>query len=206
LPFVDIVARAARIAAALQAEGWCHQPDFLPAELVAALRTDAQAQRNRFAPAAVGRGGERQRLSEQRNDSTLWLTGEGAAQRDFLARLDCVRQTLNSELFLGLMDYEAHYAHYAAGQFYRRHLDAFRQREANGLPQRIVSSVFYLNEAWRPGDGGELVVWRDAIELARIAPLGGSAVFFLSAEFPHEVLPARADRFSIAGWFRNRGR
>lgn len=208
------------IVAALQSAGWCHCPAFLAPELVDGLRTDLLAQRDRFAAASVGRANARQQLLEQRNDSTLWLSGAGAAQREFLAQLDNLRQQLNRQLFLGLADYEAHYAHYAAGQFYRRHVDAFRQgderqREAGAAPQRIVSSVFYLNDNWQVGDGGELVLWRDQgrkQERGReqgqgplqIAPLSGSAVFFLSAEFPHEVLPAARDRYSIAGWFRNR--
>lgn len=202
---MDSFAHTDTIAAALSARGWCHLPAFLAPDLVAALRADLLEQREHFAPAAVGRAAERQQLPQQRSDSTLWLSGDSAAQREFLAVLDGVRQALNRQLFLGLMDYEAHYAHYAAGQFYSRHYDAFRERSAAGLPQRVVSSVVYLNDEWCADNGGELVLGHEQSEVARIAPLGGSAVFFLSAEFPHEVLPANADRFSIAGWFRNRG-
>lgn len=201
------------IVAALHSAGWCHYPALLAPELVAGLRTDLLAQRDRFAAASVGRAAARQQALDQRSDSTLWLNGAGAAQRDFLAQMDDLRQQLNRQLFLGLADYEAHYAHYAPGQFYRRHVDAFRQnderqRTADGAPQRIVSSVFYLNDSWQEGDGGELVLWREQgreHEPLQIAPRSGSAVFFLSAEFPHEVLPAARDRYSIAGWFRSRG-
>jgi SM-20-related protein len=35
-----------------------------------------------------------------------------------------------------------------------------------------------------------------------VTPLMGTIAIFLSEEFPHEVLPATRDRFSIAGWFR----
>lgn len=205
------------IVAALHSEGWCHCPAFLAPELVESLRSDLLAQRDQFAVASVGRANERQQLLEQRSDSTLWLNGASAAQCEFLAQMDDLRQQLNRQLFLGLADYEAHYAHYAVGQFYRRHLDAFRLgderlRAADNAPQRIVSSVVYLNDAWQGGDGGELVLWRDKDreqgreqEALKIAPLSGSAVFFLSTEFPHEVLPVARDRYSIAGWFRTRG-
>ena len=37
---------------------------------------------------------------------------------------------------------------------------------------------------------------------ARVMPRMGKLAVFLSEEFPHEVLPARRDRYSIAGWFR----
>lgn len=209
---MDSLSPIAAIVAALRNEGWCHCPTFLASELVDDLRTDLLAQRDRFAVASVGRATARQQVLEQRNDSTLWLSGESAAQREFLAQMDSLRQQLNRQLLLGLADYEAHYAHYAIGQFYRRHVDAFRQdderqRAADSAPQRIVSSIFYLNDAWQLGDGGELVLWREQgyeHEPLQIAPLSGSAVFFLSAEFPHEVLPAARDRYSIAGWFRSR--
>lgn len=39
----------------------------------------------------------------------------------------------------------------------------------------------------------------------KVAPLHSSIVIFLSEEFPHEVLPAASDRYSVAGWFRVNG-
>ena len=44
-----------------------------------------------------------------------------------------------------------------------------------------------------------------ALTLDWTFPEGGSLVVFLSAELPHEVLPASRERMSIAGWFRRRG-
>jgi SM-20-related protein len=38
--------------------------------------------------------------------------------------------------------------------------------------------------------------------IARITPLMGSLVVFLSDRFPHEVTAASRLRYSIAGWFR----
>ncbi|MEF1189887.1 2OG-Fe(II) oxygenase, partial [Vibrio parahaemolyticus] len=42
-------------------------------------------------------------------------------------------------------------------------------------------------------------------EIATIPPRGGRLLVFLSEQFPHEVLPTNAQRFSIAGWFRING-
>lgn len=194
-----VTADASAIARALHAEGWCLCADFLAPALVGELRADLQRLRARFAPAAVGRAGDRQLAPAIRSDQTLWLSGDGAAQSEFLAQTEALRQALNRELFLGLFDYEAHYACYAPGAFYRRHRDSFR----GGPSRRVLSTVIYLNEAWRAADGGELVLWNPAQrEIARVAPVGGTAVFFLSEEFPHEVRPALAERYSIAGWFR----
>lgn len=231
-PALHIASHIDAIAAALCGEGWLALPDFLPPPQCAALLADCRQRRGDFVHAAVGRGNARRQLSAQRGDATLWLRGAEAdtAQRDFLQAMDFLRGELNRRLYLGLRDYEAHYAHYAPGAFYRRHRDAFAPAiptAAAPAPQRRLSSVFYLNTA---AGGGELVLFgRDGSsqkedapqkenapkkegtsqesgegerELGRIAPVAGTAVFFLSAEFPHAVLPARADRYSIAGWFR----
>ncbi len=202
---IEIAPHIDAIASALRGDGWLVLPNFLPTLCCNELLTDCQQRHAEFVAAAVGRGDARQQSSDQRRDATLWLNDNVAVQRDFLRAMETLRSELNRRLYLGLRDYEAHYAHYAPGAFYRRHRDAFVSTRAIEIaPQRILSSVFYLNTHTR---GGELVLSpqtnTDAeCELVRIAPLAGTAVFFLSAEFPHEVLPAQSDRYSIAGWFR----
>jgi len=195
---------------ALRSEGWYHCPSFLNIDMVAALRADIAAQREQFAAAAVGRAQQRRQQTAVRADATLWLNAGSVAQHAFLAIMEDLRLALNRHLYLGLFDYEAHYSHYAAGAFYRRHLDVFNLDgvDAAGArgPRRVLSTVCYLNDDWRSEHGGELILWDSSDrELARIAPRAGSAVFFLSAELPHEVLPAAVDRYSIAGWFRSQG-
>lgn len=193
------------IAAALRARGWCRCLDALPPPLLTALRADLLQRRDQFVPAGVGRAAANRRAAAIRADTTLWLDGDSPAQREFLAAMDTLRIRLNRSLLLGLQDYEGHYAHYRPGAGYRRHLDAFRGA-GDGAPRRVLSVVFYLNLDWDERDGGELVLWDESgDELLRAAPADGSALLFLSAEFPHEVLPPRVDRYSIAGWFRDGG-
>jgi SM-20-related protein len=101
---------------------------------------------------------------------------------------------------MGLFDYEAHFAHYAPGSYYKRHLDAFK-----GNTNRVVTTVFYLNPEWDVQAGGEILMYRDeaaAEPFTRVAPEFGTLVVFLSDRFPHEVVSASRDRYSIAGWFR----
>lgn len=196
---LDMTAHLDAIVDALRGEGWLIVPAFLPAPWCAALLADCQARRAEFAMAAVGRGSHREHLSDQRRDATLWLSDTVEVQHEYLAAMDTLRSEINRRLFLGLRDYEAHYAHYATGAFYRRHRDAFAQTQTTATtPQRVLTTVIYLNTS----EGGELSIWNDECEIARIAPVAGTAVFFLSAEFPHEVLPAQSDRYSISGWFR----
>lgn len=149
--------------------------------------------------AGIGREADFQVRSDIRGDRIHWLSSSDPVQAAFLQRMEALRRMLNRRLFLGLFEFEAHYACYPAGSCYRRHRDSFR-----GAANRIVSVVAYLNADWGEKDGGELVLYNEAGEeiLATIAPRAGRVVLFLSEEVPHEVLTTYRDRLSIAGWFR----
>lgn len=110
-----------------------------------------------------------------------------------------LRQYLNRELYLGLFDFECHYAHYPQGAFYKKHYDAFQ-----GSSNRRLSTVLYLNPNWLPEDGGELILYTNDGDtvLETVLPKFGNMVIFLSEEFPHEVLPTNRSRYSLTGWFR----
>lgn len=177
-------------------------PGYFAPSLVEALRSEAleRARRGEFRRAGIGRRRDRHHNDLVRRDSICWLDGSSAAQRDFLDELEQLRITINRALFLGLFELESHYARYPRGAFYRRHLDAFREHDG-----RVVSMVAYLNPGWRPADGGALRLWSgpgEKIPLLDVVPEGGTLVSFLSERIPHEVRPARRERFSIAGWFR----
>lgn len=192
-----------RILDDLAAQGWSVQPLALPAELSAALAAECRRRHaaGALSRAAIGRGSGQQRDEEIRGDHIQWLNpGEGAVTDAYLGVLDGLRERLNRELFLGLEDYECHFALYPPGSFYRRHLDRFRDDD-----RRTVTTVCYLNDAWQAADGGAL-----RIELADgrehdVLPDAGTLVVFMSADFPHEVLPAGRERLSLTGWYRRRG-
>ncbi|MFM9815886.1 2OG-Fe(II) oxygenase, partial [Streptomyces scabiei] len=63
-----------------------------------------------------------------------------------------MRVVLNRNFFLGLFDYECHYAKYQQGDFYKKHYDAFK-----GRSNRVFTTVFYLNT---PDSGGELIIYK----------------------------------------------
>jgi SM-20-related protein len=106
---------------------------------------------------------------------------------------------LNRRLFLGLFSFESHFSHYGKGDFYKKHQDAFK-----GKSNRKLSLVTYLNRHWQDSNGGELVIYTKNVSqpTIRVEPKFGTVVLFLSEDFPHEVLPCSADRYSVAGWFR----
>ena len=110
--------------------------------------------------------------------------------------MEHIRTSLNRSFYLGLFDYESHFAKYEIGDFYKKHLDAFK-----GRSNRVFSTVCYLNT---PSKGGELLIYAENSNdvIARVSPKAGTLVVFESERFAHEVLAADDVRYSIAGWFR----
>ncbi|MND69526.1 2OG-Fe(II) oxygenase superfamily protein [compost metagenome] len=184
---------------AIYTRGWVIVDDFLTAAEVDALRACLP---DEWQPAGIGREGLHQGNPEIRRDQIHWLDPSlGAPVADYLARMESLRLAANRNLMLGLFDYEAHFARYRSGDFYATHRDAFA-----GRSNRRLTSVFYLNNGWQPQAGGVLRVYdNDEQFLMDVSPKGGRLVLFLSEEFPHEVLPASEERYSIAGWFRVNG-
>lgn len=151
-----------------------------------------------FHAASVGRAAGQQLNQRIRGDSIRWLEPEFPAGGRYLARMAELQAQLNRELFLGLRQFETHYAHYEPGSFYKRHVDRHRDNDA-----RVVSAVCYLNPDWPQEAGGEIRVWNDADEeVLCLSPQGGALLLFTSHNMPHEVLPANRVRLSLAGWFR----
>lgn len=194
--------RLAELVDALVEKGWYVGEEFLPAELCAELYQElgAMADQEALDAAGIGRGQEHALRRDIRGDAIRWLDRESQARRRYLAAMGELQQELNQALFLGLFEYEAHFAHYPPGAFYRRHLDSFR-----GRANRVVSTVGYLNPGWPADAGGEMVIFAaddSEREVARVRPEAGTFACFLSDSVPHEVLPTRLPRASIAGWFR----
>ncbi len=188
----------------LAERGWHVCPSFIDEPLRQALEADVTERiaEGCLRSAGTGTGAGFGVRQDVRGDSILWLEPPGGnpAQQQVLARFEALRTALNRELQLGLFGFECHYAAYPAGTCYRRHLD-----QLAGDERRLVSAVLYLNAAWTVADGGKLRLYLGEHESVDVLPEGGTLVIFLSARFEHEVLPARRQRLSLAGWFRRRG-
>ncbi|MEX6501999.1 2OG-Fe(II) oxygenase [Pseudomonas zhanjiangensis] len=187
----------------LAEHGWSLQPLFASQTLTLELAEEcrARAAQGALSPANIGRGSTQTVNEGIRGDRIQWLErGQSAACDRYLALLDELRLALNRGLYLGLEDYESHFALYPPGAFYQKHLDRFRDDD-----RRTVSAVFYLNQDWQPGQGGELRLYLADGSTRDVLPEAGSLLVFLSADMPHEVLPASRERLSLTGWFRRRG-
>ena len=186
--------------------GWASMPDCMDAADALRLQQECQqaCDRGAFKPAGIGRGSTRQVRQEIRGDHVLWLEPDEASaeQAIYLSKLENLRLALNQRFFLGLFDFEGHFAIYPQGAFYKPHLD----RHA-GTSQRVVTIILYLNPHWQPGDGGELKLWTTPGDktgaFILIEPRMGTIVCFMAGDFWHEVLPATKTRMSITGWFRH---
>lgn len=191
-----------RIADQLRSDGFVAVENALQPGLLARLDAGCNdGNAAHFAPSSVGRGAQRARDDEIRGDVIQWLDGVNEADQAYLLVMEKLRVDLNERLYLGLFSYDCHYAIYAAGRRYQRHLDSLI-----GQTNRLLSTVIYLHDEWAAADGGELVLYRggDVNPMARILPKPGLMILFLSEEFPHEVLVARKPRHSLAGWYRGR--
>jgi len=96
-------------------------------------------ERQRFHPARVGRGAERQQLNAIRDDVICWLDDGDGIDHAYLAWMEKLRSGLNEALYLGLFDYECHYAIYCAGAGYARHLTRSRTRCSRLAGSRAAS-------------------------------------------------------------------
>ncbi|HHI5024836.1 TPA: 2OG-Fe(II) oxygenase [Vibrio parahaemolyticus] len=184
---------------ALATDGYYIWDDFLSEDEVTQLRDCIP---DNWKKARIGRNDDVTRIESIRSDKIQWLKpAMGQPIANYLSKMEEIRQEVNRHFFLGLFEYEAHFAKYEKGDFYQKHLDCFKGNE-----NRRLTTVFYMNKSWSEEDAGELVVYDlNDKEIATIPPRGGRLLVFLSEQFPHEVLPTNAERFSIAGWFRING-
>lgn len=187
-------------------KGYSICPDALPVNLTNLLSQHIiELPSENFKRAGIGRAKDHMINDFIRTDAISWITNNGEASCAWINWAVSLQAYLNRRLFLGLFSFESHFAHYAQGDFYKKHKDAF-----TGEGNRVLSVVVYLNQQWVSSDGGELVIYAKNSGNTSVAtnnkitvtPNFGTVVVFLSEQFPHEVLPAKRDRYSIAGWFR----
>jgi hypothetical protein len=90
--------------------------------------------------------------------------------------------------------------------YYEKHRDAFPDDGSNedGEAQRRLTTICYVNHAWKQGDGGQLRIWErksDGRQNKDIDPIGGRLVVFLSGAVDHQVMATHKDRVAITAWY-----
>jgi len=186
-----------KIILSLIERGWYTSESFFDPLLCKALQEELHTLP--LKESKIGKGSSEQISLDIRNDSLYWLDEKSGslAQQEYLEEMNKLMIMLNHELFLGLKQYEGHFAKYTQNGFYKKHLDQFK-----GNKERIVTVINYLNT---PQSGGELRIYSrenpDIIE-ADVLPKMGRLVCFLSDQIYHEVLPTTSERYSVTGWLR----
>ena len=177
--------------------------DFLAPMYAEALRGLALdlAERGQYEQGKIGSSQQSVNNQTIRRDQRYWLderSGNDTITAYFQA-MSAISTALNQQLFLGLSDFETHFAIYPPGAFYKKHVDQF-----NNNNDRRISCVYYLNENWQEHYGGYLRLYdHDDSLLADVMPTGNRLICFRS-DLPHEVCETRQTRLSIAGWMKAR--
>lgn len=185
-------------------DGYGVMDSFLSAYEVATLSTCLRNRREAGQFQSAGIGNQQVTVETAvRGDEIMWLDEATATPEEtaFLQRIGQFVQYVNQTCYLGLRDYEFHYALYPIGKYYKRHLDRFRSDS-----RRKLSVVCYLNADWQDADGGQLTLYlpeTDGSErFVPVTPVGGRLVCFDSGQLEHEVMPATRERLSVTGWLK----
>ncbi|STY30768.1 2OG-Fe(II) oxygenase [Legionella wadsworthii] len=134
-----------------------------------------------------------------RTDKILWLEDyeNNPAIRIFLEKINYLAQILNQSLFLGVHEFETHFAAYQPGTYYKKHVDQFASQKT-----RKISCVYYLNKKWKTEFGGELKIYNTEDQfIESVLPLENRFICFKS-DLPHEVCMTHQPRYSITGWMK----
>lgn len=177
--------------------------DFLDKTSFENLRKKAEQRLSQgdFRQAKIGKQRDANHHFDIRKDSICWLDEDenDTALCAYFSKIRELAKTLNRTLFLGLVDFETHFAVYQPGSFYKKHVDQF----TNTL-QRRISCVYYLNADWHESFAGQLKLYdcEDQL-LTQVFPQPNRFICFRS-ELPHEVCETKKNRYSIAGWMKTR--
>ncbi len=193
------------ILTALEDKGWIVTDELVPNSLIQQLLREGLTRWDlgQFHDARVGRKQHLALAADIRGDSILWLDAKEQypASQEIFTLTGSMQSAFNRYFFLGLKHIELHYARYASGTGYSRHLD-----QHQNTFHRKITLVTYLNPDWQQEDGGELVLYdpfNSGEELKRVLPVGGRSVIFRSDLIEHEVLASKKPRWSVTGWFRD---
>jgi len=187
----------------LSDQGWTVIPQIFNDDLLDQLIKEEHDywSQGTFIKARIGTGDQKELKPEIRSDRVLWLKPDdlSPAQQEYWNHIDELRVALNQELYVGAQYFEAHFAVYPPGSFYKKHLDQFKQHKT-----RLISCILYLNRDWEASDGGSLRIYQGENDdlFIDVLPEFGTFVCFRSALVYHEVLPSKRERYSLTGWLR----
>lgn len=170
--------------------------DFLDKNLFDDISSFFETTLPLFSKAGIGALDNNTIRHDIRGDYTYWLDRKrDVSLSGFWTLVDEAIFMFNRYCYLSLSGYEFHLANYPPEAKYKKHLDQFNNRT-----NRMITVVIYLNNNWKPGDGGELELFLKDGSSKIVEPIGSRCIFFKSADLPHQVLKSNIDRHSLTGW------
>lgn len=194
-----------RIISDILEQGYSICDTFFEEDLVSLLREDIKIlyNQNELKKAAIGNRVNESIEKTIRGDYIQWIDElkANSVEKQFFDAVKTFKTYLNKTCFMGLLHQEFHYAVYPKGTFYKKHIDTFQNDD-----RRKLSMVCYLNDqSWKASNGGELVLYPEALPEVTVYPLPGRVVIFESQRLEHEVKEVIHDqRLSITGWLKTR--
>ncbi|KTC65269.1 2OG-Fe(II) oxygenase [Legionella adelaidensis] len=183
------------------AKGYCLIDNFLPQEtylklieVIKNIEVNGWARKAKIGPQNMA-----QRNTTIRSDSIFWLEENSGIDeiQNYFAKIEELKKLLNKNFYLGLSDFEAHFAIYQPGSFYKKHVDQFANKK-----DRVISCVYYLNEDWHADFGGNLQLYNANDEVIEVISPQGNRFVCFESHLPHEVTTANHVRYSIATWLK----
>lgn len=157
-----------------------------------------QNHRDQLKPARIGTLENKSTNPQVRSDSILWMDPHADPLFSLWnERIEHLIQQLKKEFYLPIRGSEFHFAHYAQGSFYQRHLD-----QPKSSHNRLVSIVHYLNPKWDNSWEGQIVLYTEDGPV-KIEPQSPTTLIFQSHKIEHEVLTTKHDRYSLTGWLHS---
>ncbi|EEY53299.1 uncharacterized protein PITG_06940 [Phytophthora infestans T30-4] len=98
--------------------------------------------------------------------------------------------------WLGLAGHMVKVQHNAGRGCFPMHFDTY------GGDGKCVTAVLYLNEEWKPEDGGEIVLYPFPKSRVVVQPRFGELVLFSSQQMLHRVMPATKPRYALTTWMK----
>jgi predicted 2-oxoglutarate/Fe(II)-dependent dioxygenase YbiX len=173
-------------------------PDVIPSELCDAILTEYKGSKDWIA--AITASGK---TDAERQCSTIGISFSGIMEKNV-----AIRHKIDQDLFncaaQAIQEYNKQFTHctiqedsgyellkYEVGQFYKEHIDSFKDRP------RAVSCSFMLNDDY---EGGEFAFFNR--ELVYKLKKGSCIMFPSNFMYPHEIMPVtNGTRYSIVTWF-----
>lgn len=177
----------------LDQQGFTIIDHVYPPDYINALIKECTTNLDHFRKAAIQSGV----MSTIRSDHILWIDEDLEIAQQHIQTLHMLSQFLNQNFYLGIKEVEAHFACYQSGEYYALHRDNPQQKN-----NRVISTVYYLHQAWKNHWGGELRLQDKNEKWHIIQPQPNRLVLFQS-DLLHEVREAKHQRLSITAWLRN---